>query len=198
MICVCKFQRRDEDGAKQSKPSWWLFQNTGATSIAFFHIDRSAFSIFIEGFFSRRILWRISSKFSCSVLSLSLSRAGTRSWGNIARSDAELAEIVDGLNEQEANERHMRSLTVIPPILLEKEQRNINFVNTNGTLLGGGSFVYGKEGEEGGVSLWKWIRVGPFSNKVVCHVRGVMLGIVQTDVFVLITPLPFPYLDVHW
>ncbi|PIK34492.1 putative serine/arginine repetitive matrix protein 2 isoform X4 [Apostichopus japonicus] len=62
------------------------------------------------------------------------SRAGTRSWGNIARSEAELAEIVDGLNEQEANERHMRSLTVIPPMLLEKEQRSVNFVNNNGLV----------------------------------------------------------------
>ncbi|XP_071849876.1 uncharacterized protein [Apostichopus japonicus] len=62
------------------------------------------------------------------------SRAGTRSWGNIARSEAELAEIVDGLNEQEANERHMRSLTVIPPMLLEKEQRSVNFVNKNGLV----------------------------------------------------------------
>ena len=60
-------------------------------------------------------------------------RAGTRSnWGNIARSDAELAEIVDGLNEQEANEKHIRSLAVIPPMLYNMEQRRVKFVNRNG------------------------------------------------------------------
>ena len=58
------------------------------------------------------------------LLYLSSIRAGTRSnWGNIARSDAELAEIVDGLNEQEANEKHIRSLAVIPPMLYNIEQR---------------------------------------------------------------------------
>ncbi|XP_041456607.1 nuclear receptor corepressor 1-like isoform X4 [Lytechinus variegatus] len=63
------------------------------------------------------------------------SRAGTRSnWGNIARSDAELAEIVDGLNEQEANEKHIRSLAVIPPMLYNMEQRKVKFVNRNGLV----------------------------------------------------------------
>ena len=60
-------------------------------------------------------------------------RAGTRSsWGNIARSDAELAEIVDGLNEQEANDRHIRSLAVVPPLLFDGEQRRVKFINKNG------------------------------------------------------------------
>uniref|UniRef100_A0ABM0M4V2 Nuclear receptor corepressor 1-like n=1 Tax=Saccoglossus kowalevskii TaxID=10224 RepID=A0ABM0M4V2_SACKO len=60
------------------------------------------------------------------------SRAGGRSnWGNIARSDAELAEIVDGLSEQEANERHVRSLAVIPPMLYDAQQKRIKFINNN-------------------------------------------------------------------
>ncbi|XP_022086194.1 nuclear receptor corepressor 1-like isoform X2 [Acanthaster planci] len=63
------------------------------------------------------------------------SRAGTRSsWGNIARSDAELAEIVDGLNEQEANDRHIRSLAVVPPLLFDAEQRKVKFINKNGLV----------------------------------------------------------------
>ncbi|XP_071945276.1 uncharacterized protein [Antedon mediterranea] len=63
------------------------------------------------------------------------SRAGSRStWGNIARSDAELAEIVDGLNEAEANDRHIRSLAVVPPMLFDSHQRRIKYINKNGIV----------------------------------------------------------------
>ncbi|XP_077995441.1 uncharacterized protein LOC144448936 isoform X2 [Glandiceps talaboti] len=62
-------------------------------------------------------------------------RAGGRSsWGNIARSEAELAEIVDGLSEQEANERHVRTLAVVPPMLFDADQRRIKFINKNGLI----------------------------------------------------------------
>ncbi|XP_070571465.1 nuclear receptor corepressor 1-like isoform X2 [Ptychodera flava] len=62
-------------------------------------------------------------------------RAGGRSnWGNIARSDAELAEIVDGLSEQEAHERHVRTLAVVPPMLYDAEQKRIKFINKNGLI----------------------------------------------------------------
>lgn len=62
-------------------------------------------------------------------------RMGSRSnWGIVARSEAEFNEIVDNLNEQEANERHMRTLAVEPPPLLDKDERRVKFINRNGLI----------------------------------------------------------------
>lgn len=62
-------------------------------------------------------------------------RMGSRSnWGIVARSEAEFNEIVDNLNEQEANERHMRTLAVEPPPMLDKEERRVKFINRNGLI----------------------------------------------------------------
>lgn len=48
------------------------------------------------------------------------------------RSDAEWKEIIDGLQEQELEEKKMRSYAVIPPILLDSRQRRLWYVNKNG------------------------------------------------------------------
>ncbi|XP_071179529.1 nuclear receptor corepressor 1-like isoform X3 [Mytilus edulis] len=64
------------------------------------------------------------------------SRAGTRS-GNVAgyaRSEAELEQIMDGLHEQEEEDRKMRSLAVIPPMMLDARQRSLRYYNNNGLV----------------------------------------------------------------
>ncbi|XP_055862801.1 serine/arginine repetitive matrix protein 2-like isoform X3 [Biomphalaria glabrata] len=63
------------------------------------------------------------------------SKQGTRSGqGGYVRSDAELEQIMDGLTEQEEEEKKMRSLSVIPPVMLDARQRKKGFVNNNGLL----------------------------------------------------------------
>ncbi|EEC11848.1 hypothetical protein IscW_ISCW008711, partial [Ixodes scapularis] len=54
------------------------------------------------------------------------SRAGQR-----VRSEAELEEIMDGLQEQENEDRKMRSYAVVPPILLDVRQRRVRYLNRN-------------------------------------------------------------------
>ncbi|CAG5077237.1 Similar to ncor1: Nuclear receptor corepressor 1 (Xenopus tropicalis), partial [Cotesia congregata] len=50
------------------------------------------------------------------------------------KSEADLEEIMDGLQEQEMEDKKMRSYAVIPPLLLDKKQRRIAFQNRNGLL----------------------------------------------------------------
>ncbi|XP_022241550.1 uncharacterized protein LOC106459370 isoform X2 [Limulus polyphemus] len=58
-----------------------------------------------------------------------LSRVGQR-----VRSDAEMEEIMDGLQEQELEDKKMRSYAVIPPILFDHRQKNIQYINKNGLV----------------------------------------------------------------
>ena len=55
-----------------------------------------------------------------------LSRAGQR-----IRSDADMEDVLDGLQEQEAEDKKMRSYAVIPPILQDKRNRKPVFINRN-------------------------------------------------------------------
>ncbi|XP_018902999.2 uncharacterized protein Smr isoform X4 [Bemisia tabaci] len=48
------------------------------------------------------------------------------------KSEADIEEIVDGLQEQEMEDKKMRSYAVIPPLLLDSRQRNISYLNNNG------------------------------------------------------------------
>ncbi|KAI8489051.1 nuclear receptor co-repressor 1 [Branchiostoma belcheri] len=60
------------------------------------------------------------------------SRTGARGSGfaaTVARSDAEMAEIMDSLSEQE-----MRQLAVVPPMMFDEDQRRIKFINKNGLI----------------------------------------------------------------
>ncbi|KAK2580262.1 hypothetical protein KPH14_012513 [Odynerus spinipes] len=50
------------------------------------------------------------------------------------KSEADLEEIMDGLQEQEMEDKKMRSYAVIPPLLLDTKQRRIAFQNRNGLL----------------------------------------------------------------
>ncbi|XP_076363299.1 uncharacterized protein LOC143253389 isoform X3 [Tachypleus tridentatus] len=52
--------------------------------------------------------------------------------GQRVRSEAELEEIVDGIHEQELEDKKVKSYAVIPPILLDQRQRRITFLNSNG------------------------------------------------------------------
>lgn len=56
-----------------------------------------------------------------------LSRAGQR-----IRSDADLEDIMDGLQEQELEDKKMRSYAVIPPILNDTRHPQFLFINRNG------------------------------------------------------------------
>ncbi|XP_067823976.1 nuclear receptor corepressor 1 isoform X2 [Heptranchias perlo] len=64
-------------------------------------------------------------------------RVGQRGAGlpaTIARSEHEISEIIDGLSEQENNEKQMRQLSVIPPMMYDTEQRRVKFLNMNGLM----------------------------------------------------------------
>uniref|UniRef100_A0A8C5FN66 Nuclear receptor corepressor 1 n=1 Tax=Gadus morhua TaxID=8049 RepID=A0A8C5FN66_GADMO len=64
-------------------------------------------------------------------------RVGQRGTGlsaTIARSEHEISEIIDGLSEQENNEKQMRQLSVIPPMMYDTEQRRVRFINLNGLM----------------------------------------------------------------
>ncbi|KAJ3589422.1 hypothetical protein NHX12_010267 [Muraenolepis orangiensis] len=64
-------------------------------------------------------------------------RVGQRGTGlsaTIARSEHEISEIIDGLSEQENNEKQMRQLSVIPPMMYDVEQRRVRFINLNGLM----------------------------------------------------------------
>ncbi|KAK7073871.1 nuclear receptor corepressor 2, partial [Halocaridina rubra] len=57
------------------------------------------------------------------------SRVGAR-----VKSDAEMEEIMDGLQEQENEDKKMRAYAVIPPILLEEKKRKHRYTNRNGVI----------------------------------------------------------------
>ncbi|XP_021953733.1 uncharacterized protein LOC110850604 isoform X3 [Folsomia candida] len=50
------------------------------------------------------------------------------------KSDADLEEIMDGLHEQEMEDKKMRSYAVIPPALFDLKTRSRRFKNTNGLM----------------------------------------------------------------
>ncbi|KAL3856873.1 hypothetical protein ACJMK2_011584, partial [Sinanodonta woodiana] len=63
------------------------------------------------------------------------SRVGSRSgMGVYARSEAEFEQIMDGLHEQEEEDKKMRSYAVIPPMMLDARQRKLRFINNNGLI----------------------------------------------------------------
>ncbi|XP_062612338.1 nuclear receptor corepressor 2-like isoform X1 [Saccostrea cucullata] len=64
------------------------------------------------------------------------SRAGTRGGNNgvYARSEAELEQIMDGLHEQEEEDKKMRSYAVVPPMMLDARQRKLRYINNNGRV----------------------------------------------------------------
>lgn len=59
-----------------------------------------------------------------------LSRAGQR----VIRSDAEMSDILLGIQEQELEDQKMRSYAVVPPILFDPKIRRYKFINNNGLV----------------------------------------------------------------
>ncbi|KAH3891850.1 hypothetical protein DPMN_015959, partial [Dreissena polymorpha] len=61
---------------------------------------------------------------------------GNRAGGTqlFARSEAEFEQIVDGITEQEEEDRKMRTLAVVPPMMLDARQRRLKFINKNGLI----------------------------------------------------------------
>ncbi|XP_025027010.1 nuclear receptor corepressor 1 isoform X4 [Python bivittatus] len=68
------------------------------------------------------------------VISTMVGQRGTGLSATIARSEHEISEIIDGLSEQENNEKQMRQLSVIPPMMFDAEQRRVKFINMNGLM----------------------------------------------------------------
>ncbi|GAB0091183.1 uncharacterized protein DMENIID0001_059960 [Sergentomyia squamirostris] len=54
--------------------------------------------------------------------------------GSRIKSEADLEEIMDGLQEQAMEDKKMRSYAVIPPLMLDVNQKKYYFVNENGAL----------------------------------------------------------------
>ncbi|KFB43487.1 AGAP004734-PA-like protein [Anopheles sinensis] len=55
--------------------------------------------------------------------------------GSRIKSEADLEEIMDGLQEQAMEDKKMRSYAVIPPLMLDSRQRRLVFNNENGALI---------------------------------------------------------------
>ncbi|XP_055601175.1 uncharacterized protein LOC129750017 isoform X2 [Uranotaenia lowii] len=55
--------------------------------------------------------------------------------GSRIKSEADLEEIMDGLQEQAMEDKKMRSYAVIPPLMLDSRQRRLVFKNENGALI---------------------------------------------------------------
>ncbi|CAJ0965532.1 unnamed protein product [Ranitomeya imitator] len=68
------------------------------------------------------------------MLCLRVGQRGAGLSATIARSEHEISEIIDGLSEQENNEKQMRQLSVIPPMMFDAEQRRVKFINMNGLM----------------------------------------------------------------
>ncbi|BES90852.1 SANT [Nesidiocoris tenuis] len=54
--------------------------------------------------------------------------------GARVKSEADLEEIMDGLQEQEMEDKKMRSYAVVPPLLLDARQRSVFYINNNGRI----------------------------------------------------------------
>lgn len=55
--------------------------------------------------------------------------------GSRIKSEADLEEIMDGLQEQAMEDKKMRSYAVIPPLMLDARQRRCVFHNENGAFV---------------------------------------------------------------
>ncbi|XP_060561631.1 uncharacterized protein LOC132721361 [Ruditapes philippinarum] len=64
-----------------------------------------------------------------------ISRDGTRTGLPVyAKNDANVEQIMDGTHKQEEEDRKMRNLAVIPPMMVGPGQRSLKFVNKNGLI----------------------------------------------------------------
>ncbi|XP_054281476.1 uncharacterized protein LOC128999132 isoform X3 [Macrosteles quadrilineatus] len=54
--------------------------------------------------------------------------------GNRIKSEADLEEIMDGLQEQEMEDKKMKSYAVVPPLLFDARQRRYGYIDNNGKI----------------------------------------------------------------
>lgn len=84
------------------------------------------------------------------------------------KSEADLEEIMDGLQEQEMEDKKMRSYAVIPPILLDARQRKLKYANNNGHILD----VRAEHRERDYLNVWTTAENEIFKEKYLQHPKN--------------------------
>ncbi|PNF41940.1 hypothetical protein B7P43_G14654 [Cryptotermes secundus] len=90
------------------------------------------------------------------------------------KSEADLEEIMDGLQEQEMEDKKMRSYAVIPPILLDARQRRVTYVNNNGRI----EDFAGEYNERQLLNVWTATEHDIFKEKYLQHPKN--FGVIKT------------------
>ncbi|XP_050519955.1 uncharacterized protein LOC126893623 isoform X3 [Daktulosphaira vitifoliae] len=84
------------------------------------------------------------------------------------KSEADLEEIMDGLQEQEMEDKKMRSYAVIPPLMLEPNERHLTYLNNNGLVLD-----YKTEyNEKKYVNIWTQQEKDVFKDRFIAHPKN--------------------------
>lgn len=84
------------------------------------------------------------------------------------KSEADLEEIMDGLQEQEMEDKKMRSYAVIPPLMLDPHERHLTYLNNNGLVLD-----YKTEyNERKYVNIWTQQEKDVFKDRFIAHPKN--------------------------
>lgn len=84
------------------------------------------------------------------------------------KSEADLEEIMDGLQEQEMEDKKMRSYAVIPPLMLDPHERHLTYLNNNGLVLD-----YKTEyNERKYVNIWTQQEKEVFKDRFIAHPKN--------------------------
>lgn len=92
-----------------------------------------------------------------------LNRVGSR-----IKSEADMEEIMDGLQEQEMEDKKMRSYAVIPPILIDQKDRKFVYQNFNGRI----QDMEAEYKERQFVNIWTPIEKEYFREKYLQHPKN--------------------------
>lgn len=96
------------------------------------HNCKSICQIFLIGAYT--ILGRIGFLLCCLFKTLLFSFCRFNRVGARVKSEADMEEIMDNLQEQAMEDKKMRSYAVIPPLLLDAKERKITYQNNNGHI----------------------------------------------------------------
>ncbi|GAB6028720.1 hypothetical protein CHUAL_004541 [Chamberlinius hualienensis] len=94
------------------------------------------------------------------------SRVGTR-----IRSDAELEEIMDGLQEQELEDKKMRSYAVVPPIIVDPRHRRLAYENDHSII----EDLLAEYNEKKHINIWTQPEQDVFKEKYLQHPKNFAL-----------------------
>ncbi|XP_050443089.1 uncharacterized protein LOC126847091 isoform X3 [Adelges cooleyi] len=84
------------------------------------------------------------------------------------KSEADLEEIMDGLQEQEMEDKKMRSYAVIPPLMLDPHERHLTYLNNNGLVLD-----YKTEyNETKYINIWTQQEKDVFKDRFIAHPKN--------------------------